>query len=245
LDISVVVPTLEPSEDLPVEPSLERCAFEDYELLVQDEEPVTRARNAGIDRASSDKIVFLDDDSVVRDGYLTRASEVLTREMAYAGRVVHPHDDIFNRDFTGHYSFGEEPRYVDRFWGCNMGIRKEVFEEVGGWDEGMGWGHEEKELAVRVSDAFDIYYDPELLVYHPYAESLPDFWKKNYKLGRQMPRYWDRRGYSTAQKLHRISSTLVDPFNYVGRTPRVAVARAGRTLAKSAGRLAGMLRYRT
>lgn len=244
MELSVIVPTLKPQDELEVTRSLEACEFDEYELLVQDEAPVTRARNAGIDRAQADKIVFLDDDSEVQPGYLERASATLEDEMAYAGRIIHPRDDIFSRHFTGHYSFGDEPCYVDRFWGCNMGVRKAVFDIVGSWDEGIGWGHEEKELATRLSREFDIYYDPELVVYHPYADSLTDFWKKHYKLGLKTPHYWDKRDLSTVEKGKRFVSTVVDPLNYLGSTPKVAVARSGRTIMKSTGRLVGVLRSR-
>lgn len=245
LEVSVVVPTLKSKSELEVTESLERCGFENYEVLVQDEEPVTRARNAGIERASADKIVFLDDDSRVCQGYLSRAAETLSNEMAYAGLTVHPYDDVFGEHLTEHYDFGDEPRYVDRFWGCNMGVRREVFETVGGWDENMGWGHEEKELAERVIDEFDIYYDPELVAYHPYADSLLDYWKKHYRLDRQMPYYWEKQGLSGAEILARIVGTAVDPTNYLGRTPRLAAARAGRTLMKTTGRLVGLTASRS
>lgn len=244
MELSVVVATLKSRDELEVAESLKACPFDEYELLVQDEAPVTRARNAGIDRAQSEKIVFLDDDSRVQEGYLERAAETLEDEMAFAGRTVHPRDDVFSRHFTGHYSFGDEPCYVDRFWGCNMGVRKEVFDVVGGWDEGIGWGHEEKELAVRVSREFDIYYDPELVVYHPYADSLTDFWKKHYKLGLMTPHYWDRQELSRTEKAKRFLSTAADPYNYLGSTPKAALARSGRTVMKSLGRLMGVLRPR-
>jgi len=239
VEISIVIPTLKSPDELEVTASLAACTLDDYEVLVQDEEPVTRARNAGIDRASADKIVFLDDDSRVQEGYLSQVAETLESEIAYAGRTVHPRDDVFASDFTGHYDFGDEPRYVDRFWGCNMGVRREVFEAVGGWDENIGWGHEEKELAERVSEEFDIYYDPELVVHHPYADSLTDFWKKHYKLELQAAYYWDKQGLSKREQLRQIAGTAADPLNYLGRTPKVAIARAGRTLMKSAGRIVG------
>lgn len=240
-EISVVVPSLKPREELDVAESLSRCAFEGYELLVQDEAPVTRARNEGIRRASADKIVFLDDDSRVREGYLSRAADTLAAETAFAGRTVHPRDDVFAEQFTGHYDFGDEPAYVDRFWGCNMGVRREVFETVGGWDENVGWGHEEKELAKRVVEEFDIYYDPELVVDHPYADSLVDFWTKHYRLELQAAYCWEKEGLSDAAKLRRIAGDALDPRSYVGRTPTVAVARGGRTVMKTAGRLVGLV----
>ncbi|WP_276272981.1 glycosyltransferase family 2 protein [Haloarcula litorea] len=242
-ELTVVVPTLQTEEEIPVTSTLRACSFEDYELILRDDEPVTKARNEGIARAKANKIIFLDDDSEVEPGYLSLAAEILESEMAFAGRTIHPRDDIFATHFTGHYSFGDEPGYVDRFWGNNMGVRKEVFEAVGGWDENIGWGHEEKDLARRVIEEFDIYYDPNLVVYHPYADSLVDFWKKQHRLERQAPYCWDKEGISKTEKLRRVVNPLFDPWNYLGRTPVVAAARTGRTLMRFSGRVSGLVTH--
>jgi glycosyltransferase involved in cell wall biosynthesis len=240
MDISVVVPTLKPRDEIEVTECLERGEFEDYELLVQDEYPVTRARNEGIRAASAEKIVFLDDDSCPRGDYLRRMSSVLDTEKAVAGRTVHPNDDVFAGQLTSHYDFGDEPRYVDRFWGCNMAARKEVFDTVGGWDEGMGWGHEEKELADRVIQQHRIYYHPELVVYHPYADSVRDYWRKQYELETQTPYYWDKKGVSRTWQLLRTAELIVNPRYYLAWPPRLTLVKLGGAIAKCVGRLVGI-----
>lgn len=239
MDLSVVVPTIRPRSDIEVVDYLDRCGFEDYEVIVRDDVPVTKARNEGYKRAEAEKILFLDDDSMPREGYLERASETLADHGAVAGRTVHPRDDVFAGQLTSHYSFGDEPRYVTRFWGCNMGIRTEVLDAVGGWDENMGWGNEEKDLADRVLTECPIYYDPEMVVDHVYAESLPDYWRKRYQLEKEMPYYLRKRGVS--KKLIRIETILdlLAPGNYIGRSLPLSLARTGGRIAGSLGRIVG------
>ena len=245
MDISVVIATLKSRDDIEAIQYLEEGDFDDYEVLVQDEYPVTRARNAGIEAAEADKIVFLDDDSRPVEDYLTRVSRVLESEYALAGRTIHPYDDVFAGEITVHYDFGDEPKYVERFWGCNMALRKEVTETVGEWDEEMGWGHEEKELADRVIQEYDIYYDPEIVVYHPYADSILDFWQKHYRLEKNTPYYWDKKGIPRKRQLQMTAELIINPRNYLGWTPELTLAYAGGTLAKGAGRLVGFAsRYR-
>lgn len=244
VDVSVIIPTLDSPGDVEATTYLERGTFEDYEVVVSDAYPVTRARNDGIERASADKLVFLDDDSRPREGYLERAARTLDEQDAVAGRIYHPRDDVFARYFTAHYCHGDDPTYVDYFWGCNMALRRETVETVGGWDEGMGWGHEEKELADRVREEFDIYYDPEMVVDHPYVDSVPDYWRKMYQLATQTPYYWETRGLSTSAQVRRTLADLANPLNYVGYTPTATVARAGGTLAQGAGRVRGLLSNR-
>ncbi|OYR49862.1 glycosyltransferase family 2 protein [Halorubrum sp. Ea8] len=241
--VSVVIPTLKPREDVKSVEYLRRGDFDDYEELIQDEHPVTRARNAGIERASADKIVFLDDDSRPRPEYLSRANETLDREAAVAGRTIHPRDDIFSRHFTDHYEFwiGDESAYVDHFWGCNMAVRAEVFEDVGYWDEQMGWGHEEKELARRVRENYHIYYNPEMVVEHSYAKSIPDYWRKQYKLETMTPYYWDKTGVPRRKQIQQTVTEALRPGNYVGRTVPCVITRAGATVARTAGRVKGLL----
>lgn len=247
VELSVVIPTLKRTEEVEAINFLKRDGFDDYEVLIQDESPVTKARNEGIRRAEARKIVFLDDDSRPRPGYLKRAAAMLDREMAVAGRTIHPQDDVFASDFTNHYEFwlGDSPSYVDYFWGCNAAIRKEVFEEVGLWDEAMEWGHEEKELAHRLTAVFDIYYDPELVVVHPYADSIPDYWRKQYRLERQSPYYWDKRDISRKKQVMKTVTFALSPREYLGRTPKVALTRSGATIAKTLGRLHGFLNHWT
>lgn len=245
MDISVVIATLKPRDEIEAIQYLDRGDFDDYEVLVQDEYPVTKARNRGIEAAQADKIVFLDDDSRPEADYLTRVSRILETEYALAGRTIHPYDDVFAGELTVHYDFGDEPRYVERFWGCNMALRKEVVETVGGWDEEMGWGHEEKELADRVIQQYDIYYDPEVVVYHPYADSIPGYWRKRYRLEKNTPYYWDKQGIPRSRQLRLTFEHLINPRNYLGWSPKLTLAHAGGTLANGAGRLVGLVsRYR-
>lgn len=239
-DISVIIPTLNSSDDVECLEYLERNSFSDYEVCLQGEDGVTAARNAGIERATADKLVFLDDDSRPREGYLERMSRVLENEAVVAGKTIHPRDDIFRRHFTNHYTFGDEPRYVTRFWSCNMGIRRAVFDAVGKWDEDITWGHEEVELAERVLTIVPIYYDPKLVVDHPYAESIPDYLSKQYQQATQMPHLWTKRGVSTRAQWSKIVRTCFNPANYLGFPVFPALVSGAGTIAQTFGHIAGM-----
>jgi hypothetical protein len=104
----------------------------------------------------------------------------------------------------------------------------------------MGWGHEEKELARRLRSAFDIRYDPEPVVEHPYALSVTEYWKKQYKLETKSPYYWSKCNISRADQLKKVICDAIDPLNYVRRTPLAAVTEAGSTVTKTAGRIRGL-----
>jgi GT2 family glycosyltransferase len=240
-ELSIIVPTLKPREEIESVARLEQHEFSDYEVLVQNEDSATKARNEGIRRASAEKLVFLDDDSLPVEGYLDLVSDLLEREAVVTGRIIHPHDDIIDR-FTGHYDQGSRPRYVTQFWGCNAACRKEVFDDAGMWNEDITWGHEEKELAERILNHYPIYYDPELLVYHVYANSVVDFWYKKYRLELQTPRLWEIDDVPLLRQYFFTLQTVLNPMNYIGTSPKHTVVRSGATLMRFAGRAVGLFR---
>lgn len=241
MELSVVIPTVRPRSEVTAIEYLDRCAFDEYEVILCDDVPVTRARNEGYRRAEAEKILFLDDDSMPRDGYLAEAAETLDDAAAVTGRTVHPRDDVFAGQLTNHYDFGPEPCSVEHFWGCNMGMRKEALDAVGGWDETMGWGHEEKELADRVRQKYEIRYNPDMVVDHVYAESIRDYWNKMYHLEKGTPYYLHKKGIPRTQILSRTLGSLLSPQNYLRRSPAVTLAKSGATVAGACGRLAGLV----
>ena len=198
VEVSVIVPTTLATDEA-VEPlgALARGSFEEYEVIVRRDDGAAHARNVGIARASGEKLVFLDDDSVPHGEYLERASAALDEHPAVAGRVLQPPDAPFRGLELPWYDQGDEQKRTDLLPGCNMAIRREVIEEVGGFDEEtFGWGHEESELAERISRRYYIQYVPDLVVEHTYVESFSDFVRKSYLLGRADVRWWRLEGKS-------------------------------------------------
>jgi len=243
VEVSVIVPTLKERDEIACIPCFERDEFTDYEVVVRDDEGASRARNKAIEEADAEKLVFLDDDSYPMRGYLREASAVLDEEAAVAGRIIHPYDDIFDK-FTHYYDHGDEPRYVDNLVGCNMALRREVFETVGGFDEDFSWGHEESELAYRVAKAYDIYYEPDLQVRHCYAESVLGLWKKHYDLETQRSTYWDKKNLPKAEQFLRLAWWLLDPRFYVGDSIPHTAVKIGAHMAGNLGILKGLIENR-
>ncbi|WP_160132932.1 glycosyltransferase family 2 protein [Halococcus salsus] len=198
VEISVIVPTTLPDDaDVLSAARLASDDFEDYEVLIQREGGAAHARNVGIERARGDKLVFLDDDSIPCAGYLRVASVALDAYPAVAGRVFQPDDAPFADLDLPWYDQGDESKPTDMLPGCNMAIRREVLDEVGGFDaETFGWGHEESELAERIAEAYTIQYVPELVVEHTYVESFRHFLRKSYLLGRADVQWWRLDGKS-------------------------------------------------
>ncbi|HET7324342.1 MAG TPA: galactosyltransferase-related protein [Halococcus sp.] len=237
VEVSVIIPTTLAREATiePVE-RLARDEFCDYEVLVRREEGAAHARNVAIEKSSGEKLVFLDDDSIPCRGFLRTASVALDAYPAVAGRVVQPADASFSDLELPWYDQGEETKRTDLLPGCNMAIRREVIETVGGFDEEtFGWGHEESELAERISREFDIQYVPKLVVEHTYVESFRDYVQKSYLLGRADVQWWRLDGKPLGWLL---KQTLNSPIRGETRleTVRRVAQRVGWVVETVAGR---------
>lgn len=115
------------------------------------------------------------------------------------------------------------------------------------WAVGRGdiLGHEKLELAERVLTAAPICYDPDLVVDHVYADSVPDYLSKVYQQEQQQPYLWQKQGHSTPAQWLTIVGDALNPRNYLGVPLGPALLNGAGTVAKAGGRISGMLRADT
>jgi GT2 family glycosyltransferase len=141
---------------------------------------VTGGRNAGIEAALGDILVFLDDDSLVEgevglyDRLASRFDEdpqlaaiafrSWLREKDVSDPTEFPHTDkSFPRDMVFE---------TFRFIGAGHAIRKSALDEVGLYPESFFYGMEEFELSFRLMKAgYRIVYDPSFTVTHMKADN--------------------------------------------------------------------------
>jgi GT2 family glycosyltransferase len=168
-----------------------------YPLVILYKEflPVSDARNWAAEEAKGAWLVFLDSDCIIPPGYLKAVDSHLAQ---------HPLDvfggpDAAHGDFTplqkaishamtsflttGGIRGGE--RRTDRYYprGFNMGIRREKFFEVKGYDTQFRCG-EDVELSIRLEAAGSVMgLIPKAFVYHKRRTSLQKFFKQVYRFG--------------------------------------------------------------
>ncbi len=143
------------------------------------------SRTKGVELASGDVIAFLDDDAIAAQNWITELVKGYdkTDAIAVGGRMVPEwvagRPEFLPEEFYWLIGANYEPRLED--WsevrntlGSNMSFRREVFEEVGGFDEQVGLTGdnqiqaEETELAMRMYDRFGkgMLYNPDAVVAH-------------------------------------------------------------------------------
>ncbi|PWT97549.1 MAG: hypothetical protein C5B53_07895 [Candidatus Melainabacteria bacterium] len=150
-------------------------------------------RNKAVERATSDFIYFLDDDSYVDKNCIIEALRYFENpDVAIVGgpAVTHDHATFFETcaGLVVSSVFGAlitrarntpcgQPRAVkgDELIGCNLMVRKSAFQAVGGMDARFQIG-EDIEFLRRVHESGKLlYYNPKMIVSRTRRKTVDDF----------------------------------------------------------------------
>lgn len=160
-----------------------------FRYLLESRQGLSQARNAGVNAARGDILVFTDDDVTFEPGWLqSLTSELETGQWAGAGgRILRrwtcsPPEWLSIQGPYARMSFpififdkGAAKGELDDFAaGANMAYRKEVFQKYGNFRTDLGrcgdvlLAGEEVEFARRIRAAGErLRYEPSAVVYHP------------------------------------------------------------------------------
>lgn len=145
--------------------------------------PVSAKRNYGAQCSKNEVILFLDSDCVVTEHILERyAEEYSKRDVGAAGgplEFVGPDTWFWKAiEATPYLTCFYLPKYVPTLeWGvtANFSVKREVFLEVGGFDESfLKPAGEDVDLGLMIRKAgYEIAGVPEALVYHSKSTWIP------------------------------------------------------------------------
>lgn len=180
------------------------------QLLERPEGGPAAARNAGVEAASGDVILFLGDDTEPEDADLLRAHLDLHAawpEETYGvlGRITwSPRSPVtpFMRWLENggpqfHYC-DLDPGPVDAasyFYSSHASVKRSLFQRLGGFDQRFPTAAvEDTELGVRLADAgMELDYHPELLVLHDHPTTPSQSLRRSVAVGRSAALYNELR----------------------------------------------------
>ncbi|MDI6711561.1 MAG: glycosyltransferase [Bacillota bacterium] len=160
---------------------------------------LSQARNRGVKVASGGIVAFLDDDVEVHQSWLGALRQAFRnpRISAVGGRVLPPMGvnlpswmPTSRMYLLSLFDNGDTPRrYTQRecFPGGNMALRKWLFVSCGLFDTSLGrkrrilLGGEEVALYRKiVRGGYEVWYWPDMIVYHKIADRIDPDWILNY-----------------------------------------------------------------
>jgi GT2 family glycosyltransferase len=192
-----------------------------FEIIVVDDSRTRHgpavARNRGWRRSRAPIIAFTDDDTEPRPDWLANGLNAFRRDVeAVSGRVVMPVPDVpsdYERDARG-LERGE-------FVTANCFCRREILEEVGGFDEQfrLAW-REDSDLQFRLLQAgARIVHAPDAAVVHPVR---PAPWGVSIRQQRKV--MFDALLYKKHRKLYRERIRRTPRWDYYAITALLAAA---------------------
>lgn len=224
------------------------------------------ARNRALAETEADWVAYLDDDAFVRPGWRDALLDAVARPgVSLVGGPIEPRFEAppprwFDRS-ASRRTFGPRGPLSDSaarlgFSGGNLGVRRTVLAEVGGFDPGLGMTGgalglgEETEMAGRVFSRFGnvTWHAPAMVVEHlePAAKQTPGYVARRAFLnGRQSWRYaaggrGRKAGFSALKAGKQIASGLARLLLAVVQPHALHHALKG--LATGAGATAGVVR---
>ena len=224
-------------------------------LHATDRKGPAHARNVAAAAATGDVLLFCDADDVVAEGWIDGLVPELERHEAAASRheierlngeqARRLHGDPAQQHGLCSYT---NPPFLDHAGGCGLGVRRQVFEELGGFDEAYV-ALEDTDLCWRLQLAgHRLAFAPEAVVHVRFPATLADAFRQATRYGQYNVYIYTRyrsRGMPRPQTLPgllRLGSLLLRSPQLLSRSAR---GRWIWLVGWRLGRHRGCLRYRS
>jgi GT2 family glycosyltransferase len=133
------------------------------------------AANIGVESSKGDYLIFTDDDCIARGDWAERMREALAAHPLVAGSVATPGTN-FIKDCHNIAEFhsvlkGRKAGPTEFIAGSNMGFRRSVFNEVGGFPAEKRSAPDTEFILEARSKGYHIYFTPDSVVIHDHSRT--------------------------------------------------------------------------
>lgn len=193
--VAVIIPTLDPTSEMAK--TSRRAAADtpwasdavDVQSVKtqwdEDKEGFAVTCNKGAKaEAKADLLVFLNDDTIPQPGWLEPLVEAAQRHGIAGAHLIYPdgstqHSGVFLRrqpELTAYNRKRPAPSgEVPCVTGACLAIRRDLWDQLGGFDEGFVNGYEDVDLCLRAREAgHSVWFCAESVVIHLESQSPPD-----------------------------------------------------------------------
>ncbi len=169
------------------------------------------ARNYGVERAQGQYVIFVDSDVIVPDRYLEIVDSELSKDPvdAYGGPDAAAPDfnnlqKAISYSMTAFLTSGKirSGQKIDRYYprSFNMGVKRQVFNEVGGFPVTKMWPGEDMVFAIEIiRRGYRTKLIPQAYVYHKRRNTIKSFFRQVLHFGKT--RYIISRVYPETFKI--------------------------------------------
>ena len=193
-DFEVLI--VEDGSSIPCEDVCQRYAKQlDIHYFVKSNGGPSAARNFGAKHAKGEYLLILDSDIIAPDTYIEEIKKELTSEQADAfGGPDAAHPDFtpiqkaISYSMTSFLTTGGirgGKKKMDKFYprSFNLGVKREVFEALGGFDSSMRFG-EDIDFSIRIfANGYRCRLFPKAWVYHKRRSTFKQFFKQVHNSG--------------------------------------------------------------
>jgi GT2 family glycosyltransferase len=172
------------------------------------------ARNAGVAATDAPRIAFVDAECEAEPGWLEALDACLDEAPLAAGPVGlrMPQAPGALERFDALWRFDQRLHVERDGWAAsaNLGIRREAFEEIGGFDAAYRQIGEDVDLCLRAGKAgHELAYCPRARVWHPAEGDLLAMLRRAYRHGWSSAQHRRRVDGQVGERVHRHPGPLV------------------------------------
>mgnify|MGYP001585468115 CR=1 FL=1 len=178
-----------------------------FEVIVEKGTNPSENRNNGVKKAKGEYTVFLDDDATIEKDYLKKI-ENFFKEYPEAdivgGPQLTPEEKGFFARISGivltsifgaftvrkRYSKGKDVERADEtlLTSANWCEKKGIYEKIGGFDKRLFPGEDPERISRAKKNNLNIFYNPEMIIYHRRRQTFFSFCKQFFKYGLVRPK---------------------------------------------------------
>ena len=122
---------------------------------------LSRLRNIGIEKSRGEFVFFTDGDCIPNKYWLEEGLRTL-QDRKYVGVEGKTYYESSNTTISNVIVESWKGFYMT----CNVGYRREVLDKVNCFDPNFTYGHEDRDLAIRVLKYGEIYFSEDMIVVH-------------------------------------------------------------------------------